>query len=135
MRGAVGEKRIVVAEDDAATRDLISIRLELAGYHAIGARDGYEALARIQELSPAALVLDIAMPRMSGIEVLKELAGRSPRLPVLVLTARRRVEDVREVIGLGADSYLTKPFDDKHLLDRVARLVSPCSKAGDPYFT
>ena len=71
MRGAVNEKRIVVAEDDAATRDLISIRLELAGYRAIGARDGYEALARIQELSPAALVLNIAMPRMSGIEVLK----------------------------------------------------------------
>jgi DNA-binding response OmpR family regulator len=135
LRGAVREKRIVVAEDDAATRELISIRLELAGYRPIGARDGYEALARIKELSPAALVLDIAMPRMSGIEVLKEIAGRTPRLPVLILTARRRVEDVREAIGLGADSYLTKPFDDKHLLDRVARLVSPVSKAGDPYFT
>jgi len=131
---ARSEKRIVVAEDDAATRELISKRLDLAGYHAIGARNGYEALARIKDSSPVALVLDIAMPGMSGIDVLRELAKRTPRLPVLVLTARRRIEDVREVIGLGADSYLTKPFDDKHLIDRVARLVSPPSKAGDPYF-
>lgn len=131
---ARSKKRIVVAEDDAATRELISIRLDLAGYHAIGARDGYEARARIKDCSPAALVLDLAMPGMSGIEVLRELTKRTPRLPVLVLTARRRVEDVREVIGLGADSYLTKPFDDKHLLDRIARLISPLSKSGDPYF-
>ncbi len=117
-------KRIVVAEDDPAIMELVSVRLDLAGYHVIAARNGYEALERVNATRPAALILDIGMPGLDGFGVLKELARRPVRLPTLVLTARRGTDDVREAIGLGATSYLVKPFDDKHLLNRLANMVT-----------
>ena len=118
-------KRIVVAEDDPAVMELISVRLDLAGYHVVAARDGFQALKCIVSSRPSAMVLDIGMPRMNGFGVLKEIQYFRPRVPVLVLTARRSGEDVRHAIGLGADAYMVKPFDDKLLLDRIARLVNP----------
>ena len=120
-------KRIVVAEDDPAVMELICVRLDLAGYQSVPARDGYQALERIHASRPSAIILDIGMPGMDGFGVLREIQHYRPRFPVLVLTARRASEEVRKAIGLGADAYLVKPFDDKQMLDRIARLVSPPS--------
>jgi len=120
-------RRILVAEDDSGVRDLIRTRLNAAGFDTHTAVNGVEALLRIGELKPDALVLDINMPEMDGfgvLEALKDNPARA-RLPVLVLTARHAAEDVRRAVGLGAKDYLTKPFNDAQLLARVARLLRP----------
>lgn len=126
--------RILLAEDDSAIHDLIVMRLGLAGYHTLSARDGCEALALMRRARPDAVVLDINMPGLDGFAVLDSMS-RSPLLapiPVLVLTARHAAEDVRRAIKLGASDYLAKPFDDTRLLARVARLCSPPRQIVNP---
>jgi two-component system OmpR family response regulator len=117
--------RLLVVDDDELVLELITTRLELAGYDTYAARDGIQALQRAHQVRPQAMVLDLNMPRADGFEVLEAMA-RSPRtsqIPVLVLTVRNRPEDVRTAIRLGAKDYLTKPFEDQQLLRRVARLT------------
>jgi two-component system OmpR family response regulator len=123
-----------VAEDDLGVRDLIRTRLEMDGYDVHTAKTGVEALARVQELRPAALVLDIHMPELDGFGVLEKLQARGNRIPVLVLTARHAGDDVRRAVTLGAKDYLTKPFNESQLLARVARLlrVPPPKLAAEP---
>jgi DNA-binding response OmpR family regulator len=123
--------RILVAEDDHAVRDLIRIKLELAGYEVQTARNGAEALQVVRDRHPDAMVLDINMPEVDGVEVLRALPGWSgkTRIPVLVLTARHAVADVQLAISLGAKDYLAKPFSDNILLARVARLLRPALSA------
>jgi DNA-binding response OmpR family regulator len=123
MSHSVQKKRIVVAEDDEAVLELLTVRLELAGYHTILARNGYQALERIRATSPDGVVLDIGMPRLDGFHVLTELGRRYRKLPTLVLTARQSKEDVQRAIKLGAFGYLTKPFDEKIFLQRVSRMI------------
>lgn len=117
-------KKIVVAEDDSAIRELICVRLDLAGYYSIPACDGIQALDIITKVRPAAVILDIGMPGLDGFQVLQEAQIRLPGLPVLILTARRGSEDVAKAIGMGAHSYLIKPFDDRQLLNRIDRLTA-----------
>ena len=115
--------RVLVVDDDAGVRDLIRVRLFGAGYDVHTARDGVEAMSRIGELRPNAMVLDINMPLMDGFGVLAAMKQEHISLPVLVLTARHAGDDVRRAIGLGAKDYLTKPFNEAQLLARVARLM------------
>ncbi len=117
--------RVLVAEDDPAVLDLVVTRLSLAGYVAFPARDGQETIRRLFEIAPAALVLDINMPKVDGFEVLSHMRdrGMTRSIGVMVLTARNRPEDVRKAISLGARDFLAKPFKDTQLLSRVARLV------------
>ena len=116
---------VVIAEDDPGIYELLTVRLELAGYHAVGARDGYQAIDRIRHCQPSAIVLDIGLPRLDGFGVLEYLQqhGAERYIPTLVLTARHSSVDVQRAIGLGAADFLAKPFDDRQLLIRVARLV------------
>lgn len=115
--------RVLVVDDDANVRDLIRVRLDQAGYDVHTARTGIEAISRIGELDPSAMVLDINMPEMDGFGVLAAMKQEGRSLPVLVLTARHAGDDVRRAIGLGAKDYLTKPFSEAQLLARVARLM------------
>ncbi len=117
------QQRLVVAEDDEGIHELLTIRLELAGYHTISARNGVEALDRIQTMDPHGLILDIGMPILDGFGVLQALRARPKKLAILVLTARHAPEDVRRAVGLGASDYVAKPFDDNELLKRVARML------------
>jgi DNA-binding response OmpR family regulator len=112
-----------VVDDDSNVRDLIRVRLDAAGYDVHTARTGLEAIDRIGELSPSAMVLDINMPQMDGFGVLAAMKKEGKSLPVLVLTARHAGDDVRRAIDLGAKDYLTKPFNELQLLARVARLM------------
>ena len=127
-------KRVLVVDDDKAVLDLITTRLDLAGYQTFFARDGFEGLARLYELRPAALVVDVNMPRLDGFGLLRKmrLEGLLERTPTMVLTARNQPDDVRQAIELGARDFLTKPFRDNQLISRVGRLVHkpPASRPG-----
>jgi DNA-binding response OmpR family regulator len=116
---------IVVAEDDAVILELIVTHLELAGYSTSTARDGRQALEVIAATLPQAIVLDLGMPRMDGLAVLKALQGNAQLkdIPVLILSARHTVNDAQMAMALGAKAYMTKPFEGARLLDRVERLV------------
>jgi two-component system OmpR family response regulator len=128
--------RIFVAEDDPATLELILIRLNVAGYVTAHARDGEEAVKGIVRTRPAALILDVNMPRVDGFGVMRALRDNpaiSSKLPIMVLTARTSPEDVTRAIQLGARDFLSKPFNDTQLLDRVARLLRPAPKVMRPH--
>ena len=123
--------RILVAEDDAAIRDLIRAQLSDAGYDVHTAANGNEAVRKIMGAKPDAVVLDINMPVLDGFGVLRELKAHlaGVRIPILVLTARHGEEDVLKALSLGAKDYLTKPFSESQLLGRIARLLRPRVRA------
>jgi DNA-binding response OmpR family regulator len=119
----MGRTRILVVEDDPIILDLITTRLGIAGYDTYFARDGFEGLARLHELRPSALVLDINMPRLDGFGLLRKMRLEGLKTPTMVLTARNQPEDVKQAIELGARDFLSKPFKDEQLLQRVGRLL------------
>jgi len=116
--------KILIADDDAGVRDLVCIRLRIAGYDPHMAKNGREAVERAVKLRPAAMILDINMPELDGFGVLSEMQDKAPEIqvPTLVLTARQSSDDVRMAVALGARGYLTKPFTEAQLLARVTRL-------------
>jgi two-component system OmpR family response regulator len=120
---AAKRARILVTEDEAGVRDLIRTRLGLAGYDVHTARTGREAVSRIAELKPDALVLDLNMPDGDGFQVLAWLEGAGLSIPCLVVSARNRPEDVARAIGAGAKDFLNKPFTEAQILSRVARVL------------
>jgi len=115
--------RILVVDDDRAVRDSLRRSLEYNGYEVAVANDGVEALARINGLAPDALIVDVMMPRLDGIETTKALRAAGNDLPILVLTARDSVNDRVDGLDAGADDYLAKPFALDELLARVRAML------------
>ena len=115
--------RILVAEDDPDLALGLRNNLEIEGYDVRVARDGAEALALALEWQPALLVLDLVMPKIDGMRVLRELRERDSRVAVLILTARGEEADKVRGLKLGADDYVTKPFGLLELLARVESLL------------
>ncbi|HYO33073.1 MAG TPA: response regulator transcription factor [Nocardioidaceae bacterium] len=115
--------RILVVDDDRAVRDSLRRSLEFNGYEVALANDGVEALARINGLAPDALIIDVMMPRLDGIETTKALRAAGNDLPILVLTARDSVGDRVDGLDAGADDYLAKPFALEELLARVRAML------------
>jgi DNA-binding response OmpR family regulator len=124
-------RRVLVVDDEPYLVELIVTRLELAGFETRFARNGTEALVRLNDFRPEAMVLDINMPVLDGFGVLTHMRaqGLSDKVPTMVLTARNSTEDVAKAIGLGAKDYLSKPFKDEALIARVGRLLAR-SRAG-----
>ncbi len=119
--------RVLVAEDNADTRQLVEDILKGLGHLPILARDGPEALSQSLELLPDLIILDINMPGMSGFEVCSRLRENphTAQIPILMLTALTDIDDRVKGLGLGADDYLTKPFSPRELIARIdARLRS-----------
>jgi DNA-binding response OmpR family regulator len=114
--------KVLVADDDADLRDLISFTLAQAGYLVIKAADGPGAVQLFERESPDLVVLDINMPGMSGFQVCEAIRRRS-RVPVMMLTVRGEEEDLVRALGLGADDYLNKPFSPRTLLARIKALL------------
>ncbi len=114
--------KILVVDDEANIRDLASLYLRKEGYEVLGAKDGTEALVRFKEQPPVLVVLDVMMPGMDGFEVCRELRKESD-VPILMLTARN--EDVDKIVGLeiGADDYMTKPFNPREMVARVKAIL------------
>ncbi|MGA9747319.1 MAG: response regulator, partial [Nocardioides sp.] len=115
--------RVLVVDDDRAVRESLRRSLEFNGYEVALANDGAEALASIAGRTPDALVIDVMMPRLDGIEATRALRTAGNDLPILVLTARDSVGDRVEGLDAGADDYLTKPFALQELLARLRALL------------
>ena len=117
-------KKILVVDDDAIERKLLSALLgKVGGYEVATAEDGPSALEAVERHLPNAVVLDLQMPGMNGMEVLKQLHQRHPRLPVLMLTGVTDVKTAVEAVQAGAHNYLTKPFENDHLLITLQRAL------------
>jgi DNA-binding response OmpR family regulator len=115
---------ILVAEDDPDVMSILDAGLRGAGHHTTLAFDGAEALASLEHRPPDVLILDLMMPKLGGFDLLHRLrrAG-GPRPKIIVLSARGREEDIMRAFDLGADDYVTKPFNPQELQARVARLL------------
>lgn len=115
--------RLLFAEDQPQLRRSVSRALTAAGYSVDAAADGAEALEDLEGASYDAIVLDVMMPRVDGLTVLRTLRGRGDATPVLLLTARDAVEQRVEGLDAGADDYLVKPFALEELLARLRVLT------------
>lgn len=119
-------RRVLVVDDEPYLLELILTRLELAGFETRASRNGADALNRLTDFRPEAMVLDINMPVLDGFGVLMHMRaqGLSDKIPTMVLTARNSGDDVAKAIQLGAKDYLSKPFKDEALIARVGRLLA-----------
>jgi two-component system, OmpR family, response regulator MprA len=116
--------KILVVDDEPAVRESLRRALELEGYSVDLAGDGAEALERFgANGEPDAVILDILMPRMDGLETCRRLRREGRRVPVLMLTAREEVENRVAGLDAGADDYVTKPFALEELLARIRALL------------
>jgi two-component system alkaline phosphatase synthesis response regulator PhoP len=126
---ATGRKtRILIVEDEPAMVAGLRDNFEYEGYEVISAHDGVTGLELALKESPDLVVLDVMMPRMSGLDVCKQLKAKRPAIPIIMLTARG--QEIDKVVGLelGADDYVTKPFSVRELMARikaVLRRVTP----------
>jgi DNA-binding response OmpR family regulator len=115
--------RILVVEDEPNMVAGLRDNFEFEGYEVLTARDGIEGLDLALQESPDLVVLDVMMPRMSGLEVCRRLRAKRASIPILMLTARG--QEIDKVVGLelGADDYVTKPFSIRELLARVKAIL------------
>ena len=117
-----GGERILVAEDDGDIRDIIEFKLGAAGYTVDTASDGLAAWETFQAAPPDLAVLDIMMPRLSGIDLLRKIReSDAPGVPVLLLSAKRKADIDFDA---GATDYMAKPFSPRELLDLVTGILA-----------
>jgi len=118
--------RIVVADDDSDILDLVVFKLTQAGFETVAVSDGVAALAAIEADPPRLAILDVMMPGLSGIDVLRKIrANEATRdLDVILLTARARDTDVDIGFAVGASDYVIKPFSPRELLHRVNAVLA-----------
>jgi two-component system response regulator MprA len=127
----MGAVRILIVDDDRALRDALRRALVLGGYETVPVENGEGALAEIARGQPDAVVLDIGLPDIDGLEVCRRLRAVGNRVPVLMLTARDAVADRIDGLDAGADDYLVKPFDVGELRARLRALLRRSGMDGD----
>ena len=123
------QARILVVDDEPAVQSALSRALSMESYEVAHAGDGVQALERLGDGPFEAVILDIAMPRLDGLEVCRRLREGGDRTPVLMLTARGEVDDRVAGLDAGADDYLVKPFALRELLARVRALLRRAEEA------
>jgi two-component system, OmpR family, response regulator MprA len=129
--------KVLIVDDDRALRDALRRTLVLGGYETLSAADGEDALSLVSAAAPDAVVLDVGLPDIDGLEVSRRLRASGNRVPILMLTARDAVEDRIDGLDAGADDYLVKPFDVGELKARLRALLrrsSPSADSGDLSF-
>jgi two-component system response regulator MprA len=124
--------RVLVVDDDRAVRDALRRALTLGGYEVQSAEDGEQALEQVVQAVPDAVVLDIGLPGIDGLEVCRRLRMLGNRVPILILTARDAVADRIDGLDVGADDYMVKPFDVGELKARLRALLRRSGPDSDP---
>jgi DNA-binding response OmpR family regulator len=116
---------VLAVDDDRVIRQLVEVNLELEDYEVDSAADGQEALDKVKVFKPDLLVLDIMMPRLDGREVCRRLKSdpATKGIKIVFLSARAQEVDVESGMDLGADAYVTKPFDPAELIEVVRKLL------------
>ena len=116
--------RILLAEDDTALAGFVRKGLEAESYAVDVSADGEQARALATELPYDMIALDLNVPRLDGVSILKEVRGKKPTLPILILTARGKIDDRAQCLDSGAEDYLVKPFSFSELSARIRALLS-----------
>ena len=120
-------KRVLVVDDDQSIQRVLVQTLQLEGYEVATASDGVEALETLEGQLPDVVILDVMMPKLDGLDVLKRMRSdeRTQTVPVILLTARSSQEDIWEGWQSGVDYYMTKPFDVEELLRFLSHVLNP----------
>ena len=127
MTPAPRNTKVLVADSDRAVLEMLQIRLDLAGYHALAARSAPAALEIIRNMGPAVLVLDLALPETDAFDLLTILQrDRSrPMCPTLLIGKRLGIEEIKRAATFGVRACMVKPFSGADLLERVAKVLKP----------
>lgn len=123
--------RLLVVDDDPSVREALALVLDLNGFEVTTAIDGREAIRTLAIESPDAVILDVLMPGLDGLEVCRRLRATGNRTPVLMLTARSEVSERVAGLEAGADDYLAKPFAREELIARLRALLRRTGWEGD----
>src|SRR5215207_9904966 len=123
--------RVLVADDDAPILRLVQATLRAGGYSVTTALNGQLALERVRRDEPDLVILDIMMPEMDGLTAMSIIRQHSS-VPIIILSARSGSQDKVRSLDLGADDYITKPFDPEELSARVAALLRRCHSSEQP---
>ncbi len=118
-------KRILIVDDEVQLVEMVKMRLEAAGYPVIAAYDGQDALEKAKKEKPDLIILDLMLPKMDGYKVCGLLKSdtRYAKIPIIMFTSRAQEEDIALGKSLGAEAYITKPFEPKLLLNKVRELI------------
>lgn len=127
--------RLLLAEDDTMLGTSMHKALKLAGFHVDWVRDGVAAQKAVHEQSFDALLLDIGLPQLDGLQVLQQMRKGGQHLPVLIVSARNTVDDRITGLNVGADDYITKPFDLNELIARIHALIRRNKGRSQPTLT
>jgi len=122
----VGKLTVLVIDDDPVILELLRVNFEIEGFDVICAKDGDEGLLRAQNDHPDVVISDIMMPRRDGLQLLTDLkeGPATQDLPVILLSAKAQKTEVERGLELGADDYITKPFDPLELIDRLNAVMT-----------
>ncbi len=123
--------RLLVVDDDPSVREALALVLDLNGFEVTTAIDGREAIRTLSVASPDAVILDVLMPGLDGLEVCRRMRATGNRTPVLMLTARTEVSERVAGLEAGADDYLAKPFAREELIARLRALLRRTGWEGD----
>ncbi len=121
--------RVLVVDDESTLAELLSMALRYEGWEVRSAGDGGGAVRAAREFRPDAVILDVMLPDMDGLEVLRRLRGEAPEMPVLFLTAKDSVEDRIAGLTAGGDDYVTKPFSLEEVVARLRGLMRRAGRA------
>jgi two-component system, OmpR family, alkaline phosphatase synthesis response regulator PhoP len=125
------KKKVLIVDDEYTIRELVGLTLE-PDYKVIKAENGTEAMEILTETTPDLVILDIMMPRMDGYEVCRRIKGDelTKKTPIIMLTAKHMLDDVKEAIRADCDEYITKPFEPEFLKKRVDVYLGKDEKTG-----
>ena len=122
----MGKLTVLVIDDDPVILELLRVNFEIEGFDVICATDGEEGFQRAQAEQPDVVISDIMMPRRDGLQLLDDLKAdpRTEDLPVILLSAKAQRSEVQHGLDMGADDYITKPFDPLELIDRLNAVMT-----------
>jgi DNA-binding response OmpR family regulator len=126
--GSISDRKptVLVADDDRDIRELVAVKLRQAGYDVVAVADGTAAVAAVREHRPALAVLDVMMPGLSGLDVVRHVRdeGSAADMAIILLTAKSQEFDIETGFALGADDYIVKPFSPREFVHRVNAVLA-----------